>query len=302
MFKKLKTKWGVGLLRLVIILCVFAIGGSLAGFAARKIMAQTSVEHPIAWTVLYIVVVTVCWPVAVLLVSIPFGQFSFFRHYIARMGQRLFRRSPKIQEPVDTQNQPIENQLSIINLAIFASGAGSNARKIIDRFSGHPRIRVALVVCNKPGAGVTTIAAEKGIPVLLIEKERFFRGDAYLADLQQYKIDFIILAGFLWKVPGALITRFPQGIINIHPALLPKYGGKGMYGHFVHEAVIAAGETESGITVHFVDEQYDHGATIYQGRCPVVPGDTADTLAARIHQLEHEAYPAIIEKTVLGAP
>jgi phosphoribosylglycinamide formyltransferase 1 len=186
------------------------------------------------------------------------------------------------------------------NIAVFASGAGSNASRIIQHFKNHEAARVSLVVCNKPDAGVINIAGEAGIPLLLIEKERFFRGDAYLPELEQARISFIVLAGFLWKVPGAIVRAFPGQIVNIHPALLPKYGGKGMYGARVHEAVIAAGEKESGISIHFVNEVYDDGKTILQVACPVEPGDTPEMLAARIHQLEHTHYPLIIEKLVVS--
>ena len=130
-------------------------------------------------------------------------------------------------------------------IAIFASGAGSNAREIIRHFRNHPKIRVALIVCNKPGAGVLQIAADEKIPILLLEKDPFFRGDGYLPAIRSKGINFIVLAGFLWKIPDQLIKAFPGKIINIHPALLPKYGGKGMYGSHVHESVIAAGEKES---------------------------------------------------------
>lgn len=186
-------------------------------------------------------------------------------------------------------------------IAIFASGAGSNAKKIIEYFANHAAIQVALVVCNKPGAGVLDIAAGHGVPTLLIEKEQFFRGNGYVDELKRANIDFIILAGFLWKIPTALIQAFPNKIINIHPALLPKYGGKGMYGQFVHEAVLAAGESESGITIHIVDELYDHGQTIFYASCPVLPGDTAATLAQRIHALEHQHYPEVIEQFIMNS-
>lgn len=181
------------------------------------------------------------------------------------------------------------------HIAIFASGAGSNAKKIIEHLKNHPSLKIALVVCNKPQAGVLNIAGENNIPVLLIEKERFFRGNAYVDELKAQGINFIVLAGFLWKIPVALIKAFPQHIINIHPALLPKYGGKGMYGHFVHEAVIGNKETESGITIHYVDELYDHGQIIFQAKCGVLPTDSPDSLAERIHMLEHKHYPAVIE-------
>jgi len=199
-----------------------------------------------------------------------------------------------------------------VNIAIFASGAGSNARKIIEYFSNPPQnlpdtansiknnITVSLVACNKPGAGVLDIAAEYNIPTILLDKEQFFRGNAYVDELKEAGINIIVLAGFLWKVPSALVNAYPGKIINIHPALLPKYGGKGMYGNFVHAAVIAAGDTESGITIHVVDELYDHGQHIFQATCPVLPGDTPESLAARIHGLEHANYPKVIEAFING--
>lgn len=190
-------------------------------------------------------------------------------------------------------------------IAIFASGAGSNAQKIIEYLTPNPSpggegnnsippVSVALIVCNKPGAGVLKIAEKENIPSLLIEKEKFFRGNAYADELKEAGIDFIVLAGFLWKIPPALIQAYPRKIINIHPALLPKYGGKGMYGHHVHRAVINNNEKESGITIHYVDELYDHGDIIFQATCPVLETDTPETLAQRIHALEHEHYPKVI--------
>jgi phosphoribosylglycinamide formyltransferase-1 len=188
--------------------------------------------------------------------------------------------------------------MQTINVAIFASGAGSNAQKLIDYFRQHSEIKIALIVCNKPGAGVLTIAQKENIPSLLIEKEQFFRGNAYVEELKQHNVDFIVLAGFLWKVPVQLIKAYPHRIVNIHPALLPNYGGKGMYGRFVHEAVIAAKETKSGISIHYVDELYDHGQLIFQASCTIDAADTPDTLAQKIHALEHEHYPLIVEKVV----
>ena len=180
-------------------------------------------------------------------------------------------------------------------IAVFASGAGTNTAKIIDKFKHHPVVSVALIVCNKPGAGVLQVAEKNNIATLLIDKERFFRGDGYVDELKLKEIDFIVLAGFLWKIPDALIKAYPKKIINIHPALLPKYGGKGMYGQFVHETVLTNKEAESGITIHYVDEHYDNGDIIFQARCPVMEDDTPDTLAQRIHLLEHEFYPGVIE-------
>jgi phosphoribosylglycinamide formyltransferase 1 len=182
------------------------------------------------------------------------------------------------------------------NIAIFASGAGSNAQKIIDHFKQSAIARVTLIVCNKPGAGVLQIAEKEGIEAILIDKELFFRSDRYIQELQQRQIDLIVLAGFLWKVPANLVQAFSNRIINIHPALLPKYGGKGMYGNFVHEAVISAKDAESGITIHYVNEKYDDGATILQERCVVLPEDTPASLAAKIQLLEHTWYPVIVER------
>ena len=185
-----------------------------------------------------------------------------------------------------------------VNIAIFASGAGTNAARIIEHFRHNSRVSVRLIVCNKPEAGVLNIAKENNIDSLLIEKESFFRGDAYIYVLQEMKSDWIVLAGFLWKIPAALIRAFPNRIINIHPALLPKYGGKGMYGQHVHEAVIANKEKESGISIHYVDELYDHGKIIFQAGCPVENNDDAAGLAKKIHALEHLHYPKVIEDLV----
>jgi phosphoribosylglycinamide formyltransferase-1 len=190
------------------------------------------------------------------------------------------------------------SQLPITNVAIFASGAGSNAQKIIDQFRDSSFIKIALIVSNKKGAGVLSIAEKEHIPVLLIDKEQFINGNAYVPELKQHSIDFIVLAGFLWKIPSALIGAYPNKIINIHPALLPKYGGKGMYGRFVHEAVVAAKDKASGITIHYVDEQYDHGNIIFQESCIVEPTDTADSLAQKIHLLEHTHLPRVVEETI----
>jgi phosphoribosylglycinamide formyltransferase 1 len=187
-----------------------------------------------------------------------------------------------------------------INVAIFASGTGSNAKKIAEYFNGHAFISISLIVSNKADAGVLNIAAAAGIPVLLISKERFFNGDAYLPELKSKEIGFIVLAGFLWKIPDSIIKAFPHRIINIHPALLPKYGGKGMYGASVHGAVVSAGEKESGISIHYVDEHYDSGDIIFQATCPVEETDTASTLSEKVHQLEHQHYPRVIEEVIKG--
>ena len=186
-------------------------------------------------------------------------------------------------------------------IAIFSSGTGSNAKKIIEYFASPPAsllakrgATISLIVCNKPEAGVLKIAEENNIPALLIEKEKFFRGNAYTDELKTAGIDFLVLAGFLWKIPVTLIKAFHGKMINIHPALLPKYGGKGMYGNFVHEAVIANKEKESGITIHYVDEVYDHGQIILQATCLVSEDETTETLANKVQVLEHRHFPPAV--------
>ncbi|RYE01124.1 MAG: phosphoribosylglycinamide formyltransferase [Sphingobacteriales bacterium] len=195
---------------------------------------------------------------------------------------------------------PLNIQHKPHRLAVFASGSGSNAERLMEHFAPHASVEVALIVCNKPGAGVLDRAKRFGVPTLLIERERFFRGDGYLPELQAAGITFLVLAGFLWKIPLALIAAYPSRIVNVHPALLPAYGGKGMWGQHVHAAVLAAGESESGITIHYVDEHYDHGDHLFQARCPVLPGDTPETLAARVHELEHRHFPEVVEGAVLS--
>lgn len=193
-------------------------------------------------------------------------------------------------------NLKFDNLTTQKQIAIFASGEGSNAKKIIEYFKNNDSINIALIVSNNPDAGVLNIAREFKIDTLIIEKENFFRGNSYLKNLQVAQINFIVLAGFLWKVPSTLIAAYQNKIINIHPALLPKYGGKGMYGDFVHQAVIKLKEKESGITIHYVDEKYDHGSTIFQATCPVLDNDKPNDLAKKIHILEHEYYAKIIEQ------
>ncbi len=179
-------------------------------------------------------------------------------------------------------------------LVLFASGKGSNVQAVIDYFSRGSLAKVVLIVCNNPDAGVLDIAAAHGIPVQLIDRTSF-KEAAFVDLLNGYNPSLIVLAGFLWKVPETVVAAFPGNIINIHPALLPKYGGKGMYGAHVHNAVVAAGEKESGITIHFVNEHYDEGATIIQAQCKLLPEDSALHLAAKIQKLEHYFLPRTIE-------
>jgi formyltetrahydrofolate-dependent phosphoribosylglycinamide formyltransferase len=299
MFERLQKKWKVGGLRLFLIICTFAIGGSVTGFAGKKIMNALAIGQDWLWTVVYILLVTIIWPLAVLIVSIPLGQFRFFTKYIKKIGARMgIGRSQESGVPSSESGVPSSESGARTQIAIFASGTGSNAQKIIDHFRKSASGKVVLIVCNNPAAGVLKIAANKNIPALIIEKEKFFRGDAYINELKEKHIDLIVLAGFLWKFPSVLTRAYSNRIINIHPALLPKHGGKGMYGNNVHAAVIAAGEKESGITIHYVDDIYDNGDIIFQAKCPVLQSDTPDSLAQRIHKLEHEHYPKVVEGIV----
>lgn len=185
-------------------------------------------------------------------------------------------------------------------LLFFASGQGSNAEAIIRHVRAESIAEVAAIVCNKPGAGVLELAAREDIETLLIDRTAF-TAPHFPQQLQQaYAPDLIILAGFLWRIPAALIEAFPRKIINIHPALLPRHGGKGMWGRHIHEAVLAAGEEESGITIHRVNEHYDEGDILLQARCPVVPGDSVETLAARVQRLEHFYLPRCAEALLEG--
>ncbi len=182
------------------------------------------------------------------------------------------------------------------HIAIFASGTGSNARKITEHFKHNQNINVSLIVSNKTNAPVLDMARAEGIPVLVINKQDFYQTENILKFFNQYSIDFVVLAGFLWLVPTYLVQAFEGRMVNIHPALLPKYGGKGMYGMRVHEAVKKAGETETGITIHFVNEHYDEGDAIFQAKCPIRPEDTPEDIAQNIHQLEHKHFPEVIER------
>lgn len=181
-------------------------------------------------------------------------------------------------------------------LAILASGAGSNARNIIQHFKEHPDVEVALIASNKADAGVLRIAEEFQIDTCLLNQENFTSGNGFLAILKNRKIDFIVLAGFLKKIPAWLIHEYPNAIVNIHPALLPAYGGKGMYGHHVHEAVHANRETESGITIHFVNEHYDEGEMIFQAKVKIDPQDMPSDIERKVRALEIEHFPKVLER------
>lgn len=182
------------------------------------------------------------------------------------------------------------------NIAIFASGSGTNAENIIKYFAGSQTIRVAVVLSNNHHVKVHERVNKLGVPSFVFSREEFTEGTPVIRKLAEYDVSFIVLAGFMNKISGALLKAFPHSIINIHPALLPKHGGKGMYGMHVHEAVVAAGERESGITIHYVNEAYDEGAVIFQATCPVLPGDTPEEVAAKVHTLEYAYYPEVIAK------
>ena len=182
------------------------------------------------------------------------------------------------------------------NIAIFASGSGTNAENIIRYFKDNEQYSVSLEVTNKKEAGVLQRAEALHVPFAVFSKETWTSGAEIQALLHSYRIDFIVLAGFLLHVPDVLLHDYPNKIINIHPSLLPKYGGKGMYGDRVHQAVVAAGDKESGITIHYINEHYDEGGVIFQATCPVLPTDSPDDVAAKVHQLEYLHFPVVIEE------
>ena len=186
------------------------------------------------------------------------------------------------------------------NIAIFASGSGSNTENIIRYFRENEAIQVSLVPSNRSDAYVLERAHRLGVPCNVFPKEDWVAGDEILAVLQEYHIDFVVLAGFLVRVPDLLLHAYPNKIINIPPALLPKFGGKGMYGNRVHEAVVAAGEKKSGITIHYINERYDEGNIVFQAVCPVLPTDSPEDVAKKVHALEYEHFPRVIERVLCG--
>lgn len=189
-----------------------------------------------------------------------------------------------------------------IHLAIFASGGGSNARALLQYFARHARIQVALLVTNNPRSGIWQLAETYGLPAHLLTPAQCRDGAFLLRLMQQHHIELIALAGYLKMIPPALIQAFPKRILNIHPALLPRYGGKGMYGIHIHRAVIEAGESHSGLTIHYVNEAYDEGEIIFQLRLPIPPGCTPEQLQQLILEQEHRHYPQIVEKVGMAIP
>jgi phosphoribosylglycinamide formyltransferase-1 len=193
----------------------------------------------------------------------------------------------------------VTNQNKMKHIAIFATGGGSNAQKIIEHFENHDAAKVSLIISNKKNAGVLDIAAAKNIPTLIINREEFYQTEDILQKLDTFHIDFIVLAGFLWLMPTYLVKSYANKVVNIHPALLPKYGGKGMYGMNVHRAVHAAQEEESGMTIHYVNEHYDEGTIIFQAKCTLQITDSPEDIAKKVLQLEHQHYPKVIESVIL---
>lgn len=188
---------------------------------------------------------------------------------------------------------------TMIKLAILASGNGSNAQRIIEYFASHRDVQVECVVYNVKNAFVAERANNLGVTAQYFGRKDFYESGAVCRYLKGRGVDWVILAGFLWLVPGDILSAFHHKVINIHPALLPKYGGKGMYGIHVHEAVIANAEKQSGITIHIVDEEYDKGKILCQATCDVAAVDTPESLADKVHELEYEYFPKVIENTVL---
>lgn len=185
------------------------------------------------------------------------------------------------------------------NLAILASGSGTNAENIAKYFVNNDAVSVKIIISNNADAYVHERAKQLGIPSVTISRKDVMNTDALLRVLESYKIDFVVLAGYLVRIPDNVTEKYNHKMVNIHPSLLPKFGGKGMYGNRVHEAVIEAKEKESGITIHYTNDKYDEGEVIFQAKCEVKPDDTPDSLAHRIHALEYEYYPRVIEETLM---
>ncbi|HQF57228.1 MAG TPA: phosphoribosylglycinamide formyltransferase [Candidatus Magasanikbacteria bacterium] len=202
--------------------------------------------------------------------------------------------------PITTLNQKNTKKIkNLKNISIWASGNGSNAENIIKYFNNHKKIRIDHVICNNSKAGVIECAQRLNIDCFVFSKKDFSEGNAVLNKIIERKTNYIILSGFLQMVPTNIINKFPNAIINIHPALLPDFGGKGMYGNHVHEAVINAKKNESGITIHLVDEIYDHGKIIFQKKCKINKNETPESLAKKIHKLEYKYFPKVIENFIL---
>lgn len=278
--------------RLFLILLTFAVGGSLCGYLGRKLLAMVFDGRGVLWVVVYVLLVTLLWPLCVIVVSIFTGQFNFFRAYLAKMGRRISG-----QKKADVGH---------FNIAIFASGTGSNAEQIIGQLPQLVPTKVRkpvfkIIISDNPAAKVLDLAGRNKIPSAVIQLKGLndaATGDMYRDLLEPLEIDLIILAGYLKKIPAAVVARYPDRIVNIHPALLPAYGGKGMYGANVHRAVIAANESFSGISIHLVDEIYDNGKILLQEKVSVDKTDTPESLAKKVLALEHKYYPQVIAEII----
>lgn len=193
---------------------------------------------------------------------------------------------------------PEKNPKAMKHIAIFASGSGSNAEAIARHFDNRTDVQISLILTNNPEAGVIQRARRLHIPVVVFDRKTFYESERIVELLLNQQVDLVVLAGFMMLMPEKLVLAFPRRIVNIHPALLPKYGGKGMYGHFVHEAVVAAGEAESGITIHYVNEVYDEGEIIFQATCALSPADAPNDVARKVQLLEHQHYPGVVDQLV----
>lgn len=288
MFKKLQEKWGISGWRFFWVMCTFFFTGTTAAWVTAKITLWFNIEKwSVSFWILKLCILLIGYQILLLFFGAIFGQFKFFWKYEKRILQAIgiLKKAPPYR------------------IIIFASGAGSNAANLIQYFNHNPKKArkglVTKIITNNPSAGVVEIAKKENIPIDIITKAQFENGD----NLNDWikNAELIVLAGFLWKCPEKMVKALPQKIINIHPALLPKYGGKGMYGSHVHEAVLANGELESGITIHFIDEHYDCGETIFQAAVKIEKGETPQSLAEKIHHLEHEHYSRTVEKVIKKA-
>lgn len=290
MLEKLQKKWGVSGRSFAMILITFAVTGTTTAWLSKFLTQKLQIDaySPLFWTIKFFVLIF-GYQILILFWGWVFGQFGFFWRYEKKILRKF---------------GIIKNNNPLVRIAVFASGAGSNFNELLKYFSKKSNLSIDLLVCNKPEAKAIEIAKNNNIKVVLVNREKWKQIDELMRTLKDEKIDFIVLAGFLWKIPASLIDAFPNKIVNLHPSLLPKYGGKGMHGIHVHESVIAAGEKESGITIHYVNEAYDDGTIIFQTTCPISPSDTPETLAQKIHRLEHRHFPeqveAVIKKQMQG--
>jgi formyltetrahydrofolate-dependent phosphoribosylglycinamide formyltransferase len=297
MLKRLREKWRVNNRDLFLILCTFAITGTLTAYLTKEITSWLQLERfSFSWWMLKVGVLLIGYWILLIIVGSFFGQFNFFWSFEKKLLRRIGLMKDVSTSDLTRKSATHSAAASkMYRIAIFASGKGSNAKRIIEHFRNSKLAQVVLIASDKPEAGVLDIGRKERIDTIVLEKKKFFQGDHYMPELREYGIDLIVLAGFMRMIPWAMVAVYRNKIVNIHPALLPKYGGKGMYGEHVHIAVLAAGEKESGITIHYVDEVYDNGDVIFQVKCEVKEDDTPQSLAARIHELEHYHYPRVLE-------